>query len=105
MSESKVLRVLIVVSGGVAGYMFDDDVDVALDIEVFDWDNYKDDPIGTEGVPEHFRDLVAGTDIPVGATLEERFPESDWRQSVMNGDTKRGYQEWAEAQAEESSHA
>jgi hypothetical protein len=94
-------RVLIVVTEGVADYYCDDGVEVCI----FDWDNYKADPVGTEGVPEHFRDLVENTEVPVGETLEERFPESEWRQEVANGDTKRGYQEWAEAQAEENNHA
>ncbi len=100
MSE-KLPRVLIVVTDGVADYLCDEGIEVV----VFDWDNFKDDPIGTEGVPEHFRNLAEGSDIPIGATIEERFPLEDWMDEVANGDTKRGYQEWAEAQAEESSHA
>jgi len=94
-------RVLIVVTNGVADYYCDKGVEVYI----FDWDNYRDDPIDTEGVPERFRDLVENTEIPVGGTLEERFPLSDWQLEVANGDTTLGYQTWAEAKAEESGHA
>lgn len=58
---AKAPRVLVVVSGGVADPVFDDGVDV----EVFDWDNYKADPVGTSGVPKHFADLAEPFDIPV----------------------------------------
>ncbi len=54
-------RVLVVVSGGIADPIYDDGVDV----EVFDWDNYKDDPEGTGGVSSHFADLAKLCDIPV----------------------------------------
>lgn len=54
-------RVLVVVSGGIADPVFDDGVDV----EVFDWDNYNDDPEGTGGVPASFADLAVAVDIPV----------------------------------------
>lgn len=54
-------RVLVVVSGGIADPISDDSVDV----EVFDWDNYKDDPEGTGGVPSHFADLATSCGIPV----------------------------------------
>ena len=54
-------RVLVIVSGGVADYVSDSGVEV----EVFDWDNYKDDPEGTGGVPEHFADLAEPCDVPV----------------------------------------
>jgi hypothetical protein len=99
MSE-KMLRVLIVVSEGVADYMCDPGVEV----RIFDWDNYKANPSDTYGVPEHFKDLVTGTDIPIGESLEERFPLSDWQYEVANGDTTRSYIEWAVAKAEESIH-
>lgn len=94
-------RVLVIVQGGIADYTCDKGVEV----QIFDWDNYRADPIDTEGVPEHFRDLVEGTNIPVGDTLESRFPLSDWMDEVANGDTTLGYQTWAEAKAEESGHA
>jgi len=100
MSE-KLPRVLIVVTDGVADYYCDKGVDV----EIFDWDNYKDDPVATAGVSESFRDLIEGTGIPIGDTLEERFPLENWMEEVANHGTQRSYQEWAEAKAEESSHA
>jgi hypothetical protein len=55
-------RVLVVVSGGIA----DSVSDAGVDVEVFDWDNYKDDPEGTGGVPEHFADLAESIGVPVG---------------------------------------
>lgn len=54
-------RCLVVVSGGVADYICDDDVDV----EVFDWDNYKDDPENTPLPPAHFTDLAQAVQIPM----------------------------------------
>ncbi|WP_157497418.1 hypothetical protein [Diaphorobacter sp. J5-51] len=54
-------RCLVVVSGGVADYICDGDVDV----EVFDWDNYKDDPENTPLPPSHFADLSVAVDVPV----------------------------------------
>jgi hypothetical protein len=54
-------RVLITVSGGVAEYVCDDGVDV----EVFDWDNYKVDPVETGPVQAHFEDLATPQGIPV----------------------------------------
>lgn len=100
MSEN--LKVLIVVSGGVADFSCDPGVEVCL----FDLDNFRDDPVGTEGVPESFRNLAeCWHSIPIGVSLEERFPIQDWQAEVASGDTVRGYREWAKAQAEESSHA
>lgn len=58
---AKVPRVLVAVSGGIADPVYDEGVDV----EVFDWDNYKDDPEGTGGVPVHFADLAEPCNIPV----------------------------------------
>lgn len=54
-------RVLVVVRGGIADPVHD----IGVDVEVFDWDNYKDDPEGTGGVPSHFADLAAPCGIPV----------------------------------------
>lgn len=54
-------RVLVIVSGGIADYVADD-----VDVEVFDWDNYKDDPRHTDGAPEHFRDLAEPCNVPIG---------------------------------------
>ena len=54
-------RVLVIVGGGVAVPIYDEGVDVV----VFDWDNYNDDPVGTGGVPVHFADLAEQTGIPV----------------------------------------
>ena len=54
-------RVHVVVEGGIADYVTDEGVDVV----VFDWDNYKDDPEGTDRVPSHFADLAQPLTIPV----------------------------------------
>lgn len=54
-------RVLVVVSGGIADPVYDKGVDV----EVFDRDNYNDDPRNTIPVPKHFRDLAEPIDVPV----------------------------------------
>lgn len=55
------VRVLVTVAGGIADYVADEGVDV----HVFDHDNYEDDPVGTEAVPEHFRDLAEPLNVPV----------------------------------------
>jgi hypothetical protein len=95
-------RVLIVVSGGVA----DCNSDKGVDVVIFDWDNFRADPVGTDGVPEHFRDLAESwVGLPIGGTLEERFPLCDWQYEVANGDTTLGYEMWAFSKAEEASHA
>jgi hypothetical protein len=60
-SNSKLPRVLVVVSGGVADPVYDEGVDV----EVFDWDDYNDDPTNTSGVPNHFSDLAQSIGVPV----------------------------------------
>ena len=54
-------RVLVVVKGGIADPVYDEGVHV----EVFDWDNYNDDPEGTGGVPPGFADLATPSGIPV----------------------------------------
>lgn len=59
-------RVLVVVNGGVADYVSDD----GIDVHVFDFDNYRDDPAGTEKVPAEFADLAA----PFGAPVERAAP-------------------------------
>lgn len=56
-------RVLVMVNGGVVEPVFDPGVDV----EIFDFDNYKADPIRTGGVPRHFAHLAQAFDIPVEA--------------------------------------
>lgn len=58
-------RVLVIVSGGVASTIRDNGVDV----EIFDWDNYNDDPEGAGGVSAHFADLAEPLDIPVEGVL------------------------------------
>lgn len=60
-------RVLVVVNGGIADPVCDEGVDV----EVFDWDNYRDDPEGAGPVPSHFRDLAEPIDVPVEEAEEE----------------------------------
>lgn len=54
-------RVLVVVKEGVAEAIADDGVEVVI----FDWDNYEDDPDGTEGVPAEFADLADFAGVPV----------------------------------------
>jgi hypothetical protein len=54
-------RVLVIVSGGIADVVCDDGVLV----EVFDWDNYNDDPERTGGVSKEFRDFAEECGIPV----------------------------------------
>lgn len=54
-------RVLITVSGGVADYVADE----GIDVEMFDHDNFKADPVGTALVPAHFRDLAEPVGVPV----------------------------------------
>lgn len=58
-------RVLVIVSGGVADPTWDD----GADVEVFDWDNYNDDPEGTGGVSAHFADLAEPHGIPVDGVI------------------------------------
>lgn len=58
-AESKP-RVLVVVGGGVADPIYDDGVDV----EVFDWDNYRDDPEGTGPASARFADLAESCGVP-----------------------------------------
>lgn len=64
-------RVLVVVSGGVADPVYD----AGVDVEVFDWDNYKADPEGTGPAPAHFKDLADPIDVPV-SEVEEEIPPS-----------------------------
>lgn len=57
-------RCLVIVSGGVADYVYDDGVEV----ELFDWDNYRDET--AEGradmrVSAHFKDLAESVGVPV----------------------------------------
>ncbi len=57
-------RCLVIVSGGVADYVYDDGVEV----ELFDWDNYWDE--SAEGrvdmrVSAHFKDLAESVGVPV----------------------------------------
>lgn len=59
-SEQKNCRALVTVSGGVASYVADDGVDV----EVFDWDNYKCNPAGAPKPPMHFKDLADAANVP-----------------------------------------
>lgn len=58
---AKTPRVLVIVNGGMA----DTVQDSLLDVVIFDWDNYKDDPVGTGGVPADFADLAKPCGIPV----------------------------------------
>ena len=55
-------RVLVVVRSG-GGVAISDD---GVDVHVFDWDNYKDDPLAL-GVPPHFADLAQRAGVPVDA--------------------------------------
>lgn len=64
-------RVLVVVSGGVADPVFD----AGVDVEVFDWDNYKADPEGTGPAPAPFKDLADPVGVPV-ALAQAALPKS-----------------------------
>lgn len=74
ISESQAFaspRVLVIVSGGVA----DTVADSGVNVEVFDWDNYNDDPAGYGGVSADFSDLAIPSGIPVGdANVESAAP-------------------------------
>jgi hypothetical protein len=61
MNSTKRPRVLIVVCGGIAEYVYDDGVEV----ELFDFDNYRACPEDTDPVPAHFADLAATFNAPV----------------------------------------
>jgi hypothetical protein len=67
--DSKKLRVLVVVSGGVADYV----ADTGVEVNVFDWDNYNADPNETGGVPEEFADLANPIDVPVEEGMTSRI--------------------------------
>lgn len=64
-------RVLVVVSGGVADPVYD----AGVDVEVFDWDNYKADPVGTGPAPAHFKDLADPVGVPV-ALAQAALPKT-----------------------------
>lgn len=59
--STKAPRVLVVVKGGFANPVSDEGVDVV----VFDWDEYKNDPECTAGIPARFADLGKGHGIPI----------------------------------------
>ena len=64
LSATAMNRCLVIVSGGVADYVHDEGVDV----ELFDWDNYRAET--AEGraemhVPAHFVDLAQTAGVPV----------------------------------------
>lgn len=65
-STAKMPRVLIVVSGGVADF----ESDAGIDVEIFDRDNYEDNPEDCDGVPFHFADLAEP--IGVAVATEEK---------------------------------
>jgi|GEM_PF-5366978 len=57
-------RCLVIVSGGVAGYVYDEGVEV----ELFDWDNYRDETVEGRAdmrVSAHFKDLAESAGVPV----------------------------------------
>jgi hypothetical protein len=64
------LRVLVVVSGGVAEFLADEGVDVV----VFDWDDYRSSAEMTVKPPRRFADLAAKCDIPVSSDLSFEAP-------------------------------
>jgi len=64
LSATAMNRCLVIVSGGVADYVHDEGVEV----ELFDWDNYRAET--AEGraemhVPAHFVDLAQSAGVPV----------------------------------------
>jgi len=58
---AKPSRVLVTVGGGLADYVSDGDVE----IEIFDRDNFDDDPSYTRCPPKHFADLAEPIGVPV----------------------------------------
>ncbi len=56
-------RVLVIIEGGVAENWV---CDAGVEVEIFDRDNYGDDPQGTGGVSPHFADLAEQCNVPVG---------------------------------------
>ena len=64
---TQVPRVLVVVSGGIASTVSEGEVET----EVFDWDNYNEDPEGTGGVSEEFASLAEPCGIPVGGETDD----------------------------------
>jgi len=59
-------RVLVIVRGGVAEYVADCGVEVAI----FDFDDYASDPELTEKAPAHFSDLAQLVDAPRYRTID-----------------------------------
>lgn len=54
-------RVLATVDGGVASYI----CDPVVEVEIFDWDNYRIDPSGTPKPAMCFADLANTVGVPV----------------------------------------
>ena len=77
----EVPRVLVVVNGGIADYLSDQGVDVA----VFDWDNYKDDPEGTGGVPSRFAELARSCGVPVDGATSSGLAPAETASSALSG--------------------
>lgn len=73
-------RVLVTVSGGVANYVHDDGVD----IELFDFDNYRADPANTEKVPARFADLGKIMDAPVESGGPEVVQEGSYSGKIVD---------------------
>ena len=63
-------RVLVVVTGGVAETV----QDTGADVQVFDWDNWADQPNDGARVPQRFADLAQPLGVPVqGEESDEAF--------------------------------
>lgn len=86
LTEPSVRRVLVTVSGGVADFICDDSVEV----EIFDWDNFKGDPEVKGGVHPRFADLALQVGCPVdpqrtqvatdGTAADSVLLPGSWRQ-------------------------
>jgi hypothetical protein len=57
-------RVLITVSGGVVDWVADE----GIDVEKFDFDDYRDDPENTSKPSAHFADLAQLAGVPAEET-------------------------------------
>lgn len=72
LEVAKPATVLVVVEGGIADAVWDGNVD----LEVFDWDNYNDDPVWTSPVPYSHAHLAAPINVPY-ENEDESLPGQD----------------------------
>lgn len=81
--RARVPRVLVIVSGGVADFV----VEGAVEVEVFDFDNYRADPVRTGGVPLSFAALGTAADVPLDDWngLALRYADQEGRPARYSG--------------------